>query len=141
MSAWLKTLHGERVAGGILVLHAALALVGSFCRQMLAPVPRVVAIIDLALGASLLSGRGWRAIALMRCVLGAVVLTGFEIVEGHPQVMNDDWAAATTEALYSAGLVALLIGRPSIPRIVAGALASSIAVADRILYLFSRRAF
>src|SRR5262245_50153275 len=104
MSNPLKNAQSAHLAGGILVLNAALALIGSLCRQPLGPGSRVVAIIDLALGASLLSGRGWRTITIARCMLGAVVLTGFEVADGHAQVMNGDWAAAATELLFSVGI-------------------------------------
>ncbi len=102
---------------------------------MMGPVPIVVALLDLALGASLLGGLGWNTLAIMRCLLGAVVLTGVEVVDGGVRVVNGDWAAAATEALFSIGLVLLLIGRPGKVRVVGGALLSLISVVDRLWYL------
>jgi hypothetical protein len=132
----LRRIRSAQIAGCILILNAMLALLGSVWRQMLGPVPRMVTFVDIALGASLLSGRGWRTIVVARCLLGAVVLTGLEVHDGRVEVLSGDWAAAATEILFSVGIVALLIGNPRVPRIVVGALVSCIAVADRVWYLF-----
>jgi hypothetical protein len=124
-----------RIAGAIFVTNAALALIGCFARQMMGPVPIVVALADLALGASLLGGFGWTTLAILRCLFGAVVLTGVAFVDGRVRVLNGDWAAAATEALFSIGLMSLLIGRPGKLRLVIGPLLSLIAVVDRLWYV------
>lgn len=60
------------------------------------------------------------------------------VYDGRLHVVNDDWAAAVTQMLFSAGVAVLLIGRPSIGRIVGAALASCLSMGDRIWYLFDR---
>jgi hypothetical protein len=131
-----ERVRAARFAGIVLILNGILALSGSLWRESLGPLPRIVALVDLALGISLLSRGGWRTIVIMRCVLGAVVLTGLEVVGGHIQVVNNDWAGAATQALFSAGILALLVGRPRVPQIVVGVLLASVAVLDRAWYLF-----
>jgi hypothetical protein len=127
-----------RFAGAILFATALLALAAGIVAGPLGPARKLVAFVDLALGASLLTGRGWRTLASLRCLGGAVVLSGLQLSDGHFRVVNDDWAAAATEMLYSAGLLLLLVGRPGKLGIAAGALVSLFPAADWI-WLLARR--
>lgn len=110
-----------RIAGGVLVLSALFGLIFPFVLPaddwtMINVAP---ALIDLLLGAALLAGDDRLAgLVRLRVAVGAVLWTGVSLAESDP------WAAGL-QLLFSAGLLLLLVGRPSRGRMWGGVAAVS----------------
>lgn len=124
---------GARVGGGILVAHAALSLTAVLAGHPLGPLPRWVALADLALGASLLTGHGWRLLVIIRCLLGVVVLTNLTVDGGGVHVLDGDWLELAAQLAFAAGMIALLVGDAAPRRIVAGVLLAAPLLAGALL--------
>jgi hypothetical protein len=102
-----------RIAGAVLVLNAALALVGMFfAPEQSGPInPVGSAAVDLILGGGLVIG----SVKHLRFVLIRVVL-GFLLYSGIA-ISQSDWFSLGGQAALSTGLFLLLIGRPASFRI------------------------
>ena len=131
--------HGSRIAGALLVINAALCMTRAFTGHTLGPVNRGAAVIDLILGVSLLSGRGWRTLTILRCLLGAIILTGLEFSDGGLQVFDGDWLGAGAQVGLSAGLLSLLLGDPGALRLVASTLVAVPYLALTLVWLVVSR--
>jgi hypothetical protein len=105
---------GQRVAGGLLVANALLALtIGAFGPHTLPPAATItLAVIDLGIGASLLAGsRKLVPWATARAAIGLVVLTAL------------NWQSPLTAALQvlvTGSLLLFLLGDAGAPRIAIG---------------------
>lgn len=112
---------GQRLAGLLLVVNALLILVGAALslrapQAATGPLPPgvgvVPAVIDMAIGASLLSGSGRLALwATVRVVVGMVVFTALQIKSP---------VAVVIQILVAGSFLLLLLGDAGKPRIGAG---------------------
>jgi hypothetical protein len=106
---------GARVAGGILLVNAALLLLEKVVMpedKGFAGAP-VSMIFDVLIGGTLIAGMSkWLPFAKFRAIAGGIVLTAVHLSMGSPLV-------AGLQLVFSAGLISLLFGRPGTLRIVA----------------------
>lgn len=109
----LKASTGHRVAGALMIVNAALVLLEAFMIPgsgkpdlLLTPSFPVTALIDIALGVSLLSGSaGAVRLSVIRVALGLVLFTLIRLLAG-------DWLAAGMQLGVSAAFLLLLLGHP-----------------------------
>ena len=109
---------GMRSAGWILVVTAALGVLGWLLRPSNPPLTSVV---DLFLGVQLLRLRhNWRAWAMVRAWLGLAFAVGV----GFASITRPGGAVvlvlSLSQAAYAASLLVLLFGVPTMRRVIAG---------------------
>jgi hypothetical protein len=125
-SADLPAPVGARIVGGVLIANAILVLIGSIIDiENVAPInPIGAAVMDIVLGIALV--RGSRKIVvwvIVRVILGLLLFSGLAIA-------SSDWASFWIQIVLSSGVLLLLVGNASRPRIIAaGALLSLYMVA------------
>ncbi len=125
-SADLPAPVGARIAGGVLIANAIFVLIGSIIDiENVAPInPIGAAVMDIVLGIALV--RGSRKIVvwvIVRVILGLLLFSGLAIA-------SSDWASFWIQIVLSSGVLLLLVGNASRPRIIAaGALLSLYMVA------------
>ncbi len=103
-----------RLAGGVLLLNAALVLMERVVLSGISGTPAggaganlVSIVIDAGLGVSLLTGNArYRGLATVRAALGMLVFTGLHL-------SREDMVAAALQVVLSSSLLMLLVGTPS----------------------------
>lgn len=131
---------GVRIAGGVLIANAILVLIGSFIDiEHVAPInPIGAAVMDIVLGIALV--RGARKVVvwvIVRVILGLLLFSGLAIAAR-------DWGSFWTQIVLSLGILLLLVGKASRPRIIAGAALLSlymVAAASGLQQMATGRSF
>ncbi|WP_143140946.1 hypothetical protein [Nannocystis exedens] len=118
----LKASTGPRIAGGLMIVNAVLVLAETFLMpeqakpDLLTPSFPVTALIDIALGVSLVSGStGAVGLSIIRVGLGLLLFTLMRAFAG-------DWLAAGMQVGVSVAFLLLLVGHPRRLRIGLAAL-------------------
>jgi hypothetical protein len=116
-SADLPAPLGARIAGGVLIANAILVLIESVMDiEKVAPInPIGAAVMDVVLGIALV--RGSRRVVIwviVRVILGVLLFSGLAIA-------SSDWVSFWIQIVLSSGVLLLLVGNASRPRIIAAA--------------------
>jgi hypothetical protein len=114
--------RGQRLAGALLIVNAALVLIEAAVTmgtpqpaEAMPSVGIVPAMIDVGIGASLVSGsRKTLKWAILRVVIGLVVWSGMQLVRG-------EWVMVALQAVVGGSFLLLLIGDAGRARIAVGA--------------------